>query len=220
MQHTNSRSHELVQKIRWLCLQHTNSRTRAKNHTVVFATHELTKSRTHAKKQAVVFATHELTKSRACAKNQVVVFATHELVSKIRQLCLQHMNEWTHKHTILRKRCGAGVCCINARSHKLTIFPEKRVLGLFATTNQLAKSEKKIKSVMSLWLGAKMSLLFLYFQSVQVTNSRTWDCWLEFVSSCVHNPNRNRLSLNLFRTSQAQHNRVKPGNIKMPQLWI
>ena len=49
---------------------------------------------------------------------------------------------------------------------------------------------------MSSWLEAKMSLLFLYFQSVQVTNSRTWDCWLEFVSSCVHNPNH--LSLNLF----------------------
>ena len=49
---------------------------------------------------------------------------------------------------------------------------------------------------MSSSLEAKMSLLFLYFQSVQVTNSRTRDCWLEFVSSCVHNPNR--LSLNLF----------------------
>ena len=157
-------------KNRRLCLQHTKSQARAKNQTVVFVTHELAKSPT-------------------CAKNQAVVFAAYD-------------RPQTHEHTILRKirkkKCGACVCCIKARSHELKIFPEKGVLGLFATTNQLAKSEK-IKSFMSSWLEAKISLLFLYFQSVQVTNLRTRDCWLEFVSSCVHIPNR--LSLNLFRTN-------------------
>ena len=176
---------------------------------VVFATHELTKSRTRAKNQAVAFATHEFTKSRARAKNQVVVFAayertnsrTHDIKKKMRRLCLLHPRTKSRTHDVSRK---------------------KGVLGLLATTNQLAKVKKKINSFMSSWLEAKMSLLFLYFQSVQVTNSRTWDCWLEFVSSCVHNPNR--LSLNLFgcyhlpERSDSQkflekHNHVKQCNI-------
>ena len=88
-----------------------------------------TKSQARDKNQAVVFATHELAKSPTRAKNQGVVFAAYD-------------RPQTHEHTILRKRCGACVCCIKARSHELKIFPEKGVLGLFVTTNQLAKSEK------------------------------------------------------------------------------
>ena len=212
-QHTNL-SHKLVPKIRRLCLQHTNSWTHAKNQAVVLTTHKLMKSQTRAKNQAVVFATHKLTNScqksggclcntqthevtNSCQKTGGCVCNTrsHELVPKIRRLCLQHMNAQTHEHTILRKRCGTCVCCINTQSQELMIFPEK---GCWVCLLQLTNSRKvkKIKSFMSSWLEAKMSLLFLYFQSVQVTNSQTRDCWLEFVSLCVHNPNR--LSLNLF----------------------
>ena len=113
---TNSRSHELVPKIRRLRLQHTKSRTRAKNQAVVFATHELTKSRARAKNQAVVFATHELTKSRVRAKNQVVVFAayectnsqTNDIKKKMRRLCLLHQRT---KSRYFQKK-GCWVCLL------------------------------------------------------------------------------------------------------------
>ena len=143
----NIRTHELVPKIRrlvfatheltksrtrakmWrLCLQHTNSRTRAKNQAACVdntRTHELVpksrgcvcNTRTHElvpKIRRLVLTTHELTNSRTRAK--------------IRRLCLQHMNARTHEHMILRKRCGARVCCINSRSQELTLFPEKEAV--------------------------------------------------------------------------------------------
>ena len=174
---------KLCQKQAVVFATHELSRTRAKNQAVVFATHEPTKSRTRAKNQAVVFATHKPTKSRTRAENQAVVFPayehtnsrTHDIKKKMRCLCLLHQRTKSRTHDISRKM-ECWVC-------------------LLQLTN--SQKVKKIKSFMSLWLGAKMSLLFLYFQSVQVTNSQTRDCWLEFVSSCIHNPNR--LSLNLFR---------------------
>ena len=180
---------------------------------VMFAPHELTNScwksgglcwqhkntRSHEPVQKIRWLCLQHTNSRShelVLKIRRLAFITHEVTNPCQKSGGCVCSIWTHEHTILRKRCGACVCYINARSHELTIFPEKGVFSLLATTNQLAESEK-IKSFMSSWLEAKMSLLFLYFQSVQVTNSWTWDCWLEFVSSCVHNPNR--LSLNLFR---------------------
>ena len=73
-----------------------------------------------------MFATHELTKSRVRAKNQVVVFAAYEC---------------TNSQTNDIKKKDAALVFV-ASTHEVTIFPEKGVLGLFATTNQLAKSEK------------------------------------------------------------------------------
>ena len=94
---TNSRSHELVPKIRRLCLQHTKSRTRAKNQAVVFATHELTKSRDRAKNPVVVFAAYECTNSQ-----------TNDIKKKMRRLCLLHQRT---KSRYFQKK-GCWVCLL------------------------------------------------------------------------------------------------------------
>ena len=137
--------------------------------------------------------THELVPKNRRFCLQHTNSRSHELVPKIRWLCLQHMNARTHEHTILKKKDAALVFV--ASTHKVTNSLFSKKMGCWVCLLELTNS-RKVTKITSSWLEAKMSLLFLYFQSVQVTNSRTWDCWLEFVSSCVHNPNR--LSLNLF----------------------
>ena len=74
-------------------------------------------------------------------------------------------------------------------------------LGLLATTNQLVKVKKSFDSwVYDLKPKCLHNFFIIIFQSVQVTNSQAQDCRLEFVSSCIHNPNC--LSLNLFCRKQ------------------
>ena len=100
-----------------------------------------------------------------------------------------------------------------ASTHEVTnsrYFQKKGVLGLFATTDQLAiskkkKKKKKKKSRVS-WVRDLEPKCLYYFFIFKVYKSRTHELGIVGLSSWVraygafHNPNR--LSLNLFRTFQ------------------
>ena len=160
LQRTNSRSHKLVPKIRWLCWQHINS----KSHELVPKIMRLCLQHTNSQ-------SHELVPKirRLCLQH--THSRSHELVPKIRWLCLQHMNARTHKHTILRKRCGACVCCINAQSHKLQRYFQKK--GCWVCLLQLTNLRKVKKKSKVSWVCDLKPKCLYYFCIFKVYKSQT-----------------------------------------------
>ena len=150
----NSRSHEVMPKIRRLYLQYAksrvvpksdgcvcNSRTRAENQAACVdntRTHKVTNlcqnsggcicnTRSHElvlKIRRLVFSTHELIKSRTCAKSQAIVFSTHEL---------------TKSRTRAENRAA---CVDNTRAHELVL----KIRRLVLTTHELTKSRTRAKN--------------------------------------------------------------------------
>ena len=118
-QHTNSRSHEPVQKIRWLCLQHTNSRS-----------HELV-----LKIRRLAFITHEVTNPCQKSGGCVCSIWTHEhtILRKRCGACVCCINARSHELTIFPEK---GVFGLLATTNQLAESEKNQEFHEFVTWSQ------------------------------------------------------------------------------------